>query len=626
MKKFLLSLSFLPLISLFLLLSSTNVYANTRLEPVSYEPIACGSNCTTLRIYYNQAPPIGQGWGLMNYTPCCGWSGAAGPTNIHDTYADYTWNYPYNQGTNLVILQSTDTISSPFTIDFSITQPTNFPTFNSVEKTGYEFLPGSNLTSATVRIYYNQTPTASSGWGLVNWQNHTDWSGAAGATNIHDTYADYTFGYPYVPTSPMQYILTSSIDASSVLTIDWPTLLTNTTPTPTIQPSNNPLPVPLLKQTSEPWQGQEYDTAHLWNPASPTINRWGCAMTSAAMVFQYHGIKKLPDGTMLNPGTLNTWLKNQPDGYVGQGWTNWLALSRLSKLAKNINGISSFDALEYSNLGKTTTYQVKKDQLTNDINHNLPGILEVPGHFIVGKGIEGNTFSINDPYYDRNTLNEVYSNTFISLGRFVPSLTDLSYIMVVGDSDISFKLLDKNGNVIGESSEQQPIIDPQNPNNKNKSISILYAPKPSTGNYKLIVSGNTDKVSTISTYLYDLNGNPSIIEATNLGNSSYTISFNKNDNSQGTVNKKVTFESVIADIKTLDKNKAMNHGLADSLVALVIVTQKQFEKGHAKESNFFLDQAINLLNISKQNKKLISEEAYKLLSIDFKALKKLIND
>lgn len=387
-----------------------------------------------------------------------------------------------------------------------------------------------------------------------------------------------------------------------------------------LQNINTSLDVPLLKQTSNPWQAQEYDSAHLWSPANPTINRWGCAMTSATMVFQYHGIKKLPDGTLLDPGTLNTWLKNQPDGYIREGWVNWLALSRLSKLAKNINGLS-FDALEYKRINGTN-----KIQLTDDINNSIPDILEQPGHFIVGKGIQNNTFSINDPFYNRQTLNDGYSNTFLSLGRYVPSHTDLSYMMAVTDSDINLKLLDEEGNEVGESFVQQPIVDPEDPENQNEPISILYAPQPPTGNYQLIVLDNANKISTISTYLYDMDGIASIVETTNLGDNSYAISFSKDGNNGRTVDKKVTFESVIADIKTLDKNKLINHGHAHALSALVTTSKKQFEKENKKVANLVLNQAINLLNIAKHNKKLIDPNLYQLLSIDFEALKKLINN
>ena len=98
------------------------------------------------------------------------------------------------------------------------------------------------------------------------------------------------------------------------------------------------------------------------------------------MVFKYHGINELPDGTFLNPGTLNNWLKSQPDGYIRNGLVNWLALSRLSRLAKSINGISSFNALEYSRInGYSPT------QLTTDISNGMPGILEEPGHLLLEK-------------------------------------------------------------------------------------------------------------------------------------------------------------------------------------------------------------------------------------------------
>src|SRR6185437_6762886 len=160
----------------------------------------------------------------------------------------------------------------------------------------------------------------------------------------------------------------------------------------------------------------------------------------------------------LNPGSLNTWLNNQPDGYVGTGWVNWLALSRLSKLTATINNITSFDALEYHRTPGTNI-----TQLTSDLNNNIPDILEEPGHFIVGKGINGNTFDINDPYYNLDNLdNTKYHNSFLSLGRYVPALTDLSYIMLTSDPDVTLTVKDSHGNIVGSSFIQSSIIDPVN--------------------------------------------------------------------------------------------------------------------------------------------------------------------
>lgn len=259
------------------------------------------------------------------------------------------------------------------------------------------------------------------------------------------------------------------------------------------------LNVPLLKQTSSPWNIQVYNSANLWNPTDPSIGAWGCAMTSAAMVFKYHGINKLPDGKTLDPGTLNSWLKKQKDGYVGNGLLNWIALTRLSKQAKNINGLS-FNALEYT---RTDGYVPNK--LTEAISNNLPGVLKEPGHFVVGKGTIGGTFSINDPYYSRTSLND-YGNTFQNLGVYTPSNTDLSYIMLTVGSNTSVQLLDSGGNSVGETFLEEPITNPQSPDQNNGNMKVLYLQKPVEDDYQIVLSSAGEPDYELNIYLYDKNG------------------------------------------------------------------------------------------------------------------------
>ena len=299
----------------------------------------------------------------------------------------------------------------------------------------------------------------------------------------------------------------------------------SSTPTPTPTPAPN-LNIPMLKQTSNPWQSQVYDSANKWARTNPTINSWGCALTSAAMILKYHGINKLPNGKILDPGTLNAWLKSQKDGYLGTGWINWLALSRLSKLSKSINNITTFDALQYNR-----TNNGDKNKLTSDINNLLPDILEVPGHFIVAKGINGSTFDINDPYYNRSTLND-YSNMFLTLGTYTPSFTDLSYIMFTSDFDINITLKNSNNNVVGESFIQQALINDNNPSQKNSPIKIFYFPKPNSGNYTLEISSNNKKRYNFNGYFYNINGDVKTInvngELSKNKPSNYVLNFDKN--------------------------------------------------------------------------------------------------
>ncbi len=162
------------------------------------------------------------------------------------------------------------------------------------------------------------------------------------------------------------------------------TTISTETPTPTPIPTPTPLPslnVPNIKQYTEPWASQIYDTAPRWSQ-DPTIKRWGCALTSAVMVLNYYN-------HTIDPGNLNSWLNTQPDGYIRNGLLNWLAISRYTKLHDS----STSPTLEYKRLtGNQTT-------LTNEILQNQPPILQEPGHFVVAKNQLPTSFGINDPAY-----------------------------------------------------------------------------------------------------------------------------------------------------------------------------------------------------------------------------------
>jgi len=220
------------------------------------------------------------------------------------------------------------------------------------------------------------------------------------------------------------------------------------------------------------------------------------------MVLNYQGYKKLPDGTTLDPGTLNDWLKNQPDGYVRNGWLNWLALTRLTMQSKTINEITRFDALEYEKI-----LTEDKEMLTNDIKNDMPDILEVSNHFVVAKGIDGETFTINDPAYsDRKDLTS-YSNSFTTLGRYVPSSTDLSYFMIVGNKNLNIKLKDNAGNYIGQQFIQNPIInDTDNLQKNGDAIKTFYLKKPDSGKYQLEILSSDLNLYNVEIYFYDTNG------------------------------------------------------------------------------------------------------------------------
>lgn len=262
------------------------------------------------------------------------------------------------------------------------------------------------------------------------------------------------------------------------------------------------LNVPLIKQYDLPWGNKVYHSANLWAIDNPYIGHWGCALTSAAMILQDNNITTLPNGTALTPDSLNEWLLSQKDGYVSNGWVNWLAISRLSKYAvqSGRNPNFGYEALEFNRISSADS-----TTLLADLQNNQSDILEEPGHFVVSKGQTGSDITINDPYFDRTSLLS-YGNTFLTLNRFTPSNTDLSYMLITTSPTISLSVKDEHGQTLATSYVQQPITDPYNPSHTNGASSFLYFQKPQNGQYTVTVSGDKQQIYTLHEYLYDATG------------------------------------------------------------------------------------------------------------------------
>lgn len=378
------------------------------------------------------------------------------------------------------------------------------------------------------------------------------------------------------------------------------------------------LAVPLLKQTDPLWGTQIYNSANTWAPSSPGISSWGCALTSAAMVFQYHGITKLPDNSTLDPGTLNSWLKSQPDGYVRNGLVNWLTLTRLSRLSKPNNPSFASNALKYRRVNGED-----KTQLTSDLGNGIPGILEEPDHFIVGKGTSGDTFLINDPFYNRFALNDGYSNTFLSLGRFIPSNTDLSYVMGVVDSNVNVLLLDSEGNIVGESFIQESLENDEGAGKSGQNLRTFYLAAPDSGQYSLALSSSITTKYNLDLYAYDKDGNVKVAHFNGVvgpeDSDQYSIKFNKEDSKSSLSNQNITFDSLINDLDSLYSLREINFGYHLYLLIQAntakFFASNQFTKGRALALLRSMDK-----QILEGRGRGISDSAYDILHNDIQHL------
>lgn len=257
------------------------------------------------------------------------------------------------------------------------------------------------------------------------------------------------------------------------------------------------LPVPLFKQTDAAWQTLTYDTANLWS-ANPTIGRWGCVLASVAMILQYHQLVIMPDGRPATPATINSWLINQPDGYVGQGLVNWFAIQRLAREISDSFASRGQDRpkLEFAYQGPSNWQAVAKAAIAT----NQPPIAQVPGHFTVISGVDthADDFFINDPLYDYERLSQ--HQPVQSLRLFRPSHTDLSAIVLVHRPSVSVAILNELGDNITQTWQEEitDLIDGESTG----VWQFTVVSKPLDGQYTINVAGAQEEGDVI-VFTYD---------------------------------------------------------------------------------------------------------------------------
>lgn len=304
---------------------------------------------------------------------------------------------------------------------------------------------------------------------------------------------EYTSGYLVWPKFYVDYI---GLDATQ----DY-----SPSPTPTASPSPNPTPTPIpfpstfpyFSQIDPKWAGKIYDHASLWaDLGKQGIDRWGCALSSAAMILKKYEVKTL-SGQETTPSTLNEWLRSQPDGYLGNGLINWLAISRYTHQSKRAG--KSPTELEFS---KALFNSIDVD---NFIDQGKYPILGIPGHFVLSYADDGTFYKINDPS-NINHISLGKSEPILTSNLFSPSQTDLSYMLYAYDPQMTLSIKDNQGNeVIGLTTEEY-LMDDLDGVKESNYLKLLYVPKPTTGDYAIEITNPSDSVGKLDLYFYDQEG------------------------------------------------------------------------------------------------------------------------
>lgn len=265
-----------------------------------------------------------------------------------------------------------------------------------------------------------------------------------------------------------------------------------------------------FKQNDAAWAEKEYDHAKKWSD-QPTIKRWGCALTSMAMVLRHYQINKLPpmnqetpeEREIINPETLNRWLQSQIDGYLGEGFLNWIAITRLTRL---INSLDQTVKLEYQNL-KVADSTKPYVEAIDELKENRWTIADLPHHFVTVYGMNEaqNNLKIYDPFASIDWLSQYVQNNQAprNYKKFVPSHTDLSYLLFAFNSDIEVKIFDKDNVDITDKFKYVEHISDSVEDGEEKSLNVIAIPKPASETYKIKLTAAQPLKTGLTIFAYN---------------------------------------------------------------------------------------------------------------------------
>ncbi len=404
--------------------------------------------------------------------------------------------------------------------------------------------------------------------------------------------------------------------------------------------NDDTLNVPYFSQ-NEPmpaWGPSEYDHAYSLGATGMggSMNWWGCAVTSAAMILNYHNINQFVDGTVIDPGTLNQWLKKNKGfvkGYDEKGeWYSTIDWSKIGKFTQEISTKSGTPKLEWIRLAPT------EQNLDNELSNKRPPIIQVKNtltssHFVVVKGIKDDNYSINDPEWNYPDLTN-FNKNFYQLDSFKPSNTNLSYLVIMINPEVEILVADPldrktgkhiiNGitqsyNEIPEAlyGYEEPISNPgdgEEPKSFGTGVNSFILPTPINGDYTITLSSNKEKFYTINISTTEKDGDYSLskFQGAIAPNDDDISIVNYSQDEPSKVKKSVTFDSLKSDLRELfNLGFIDNKGILNSLIKKVDSAIKSKDE---KPLDKILNSFINELNA--QRGKHVKEEAYQILIDD----------
>jgi len=220
-----------------------------------------------------------------------------------------------------------------------------------------------------------------------------------------------------------------------------------------------------------------------------------------------------------------------------------------------------------------------------------PVILEEPHHFIVAKGIQENSYTINDPrWIDRLSL-QSYGGGFLGMRRFEETQTDLSTLYISASTPTELFLIDSLGRRVGKDPNTGVIyfeipnsyygvesvivdtsFDPP-PSSVGNGIVTLFVINPTAGEFSLNAyeAGDDTQFSIAG---YDRNGEISVQELLPGSSGDYEVSYSPEPGGQIEVAKEVEI-----DVKPRSEDNVI-HSIKHGILPVAILTTPDFDAGN----------------------------------------------
>lgn len=399
---------------------------------------------------------------------------------------------------------------------------------------------------------------------------------------------------------------------------------------------NSEISIPYFSQTSEPWGDDLFDSLQT------TISDVGCSVTSAVMILQSYGLDVLPNGTPLDPGSLNQWLiQRNRHGY--NGGLNFLDIADISeeivKYLESQGKTFEFDALQYHRV-ENIDYQ----QLDNMLSAKLqPVIFEEKQslsssgkHFTVARGVINSQtdYLISDPLVEGRDHFLKPPSQLESVRYFEPSNTNLSGLLLQADKELNISIVSPNGQTADSDSNnidgavfklQGPIANSLNPNIvSGPSQWELDYTTPQEGEYTISLTTDNSGWYEFWLFAYNKDGDSQLhkqrIYLDSNQSATYILNYSQTGSDISVLTKKVSFAQFIEDIKTAEKNGWIkNHGIATSLIAHT-KTAERFQTTSISMTRTMLDMIEKLISttyqkhITEQGRQFLLSELHWLVS------------